>query len=76
LVDGVGLGLGLAASASPPATPRLNRVAAIPPPMTLTATPANGFIVHISYALHSPDSGKHHDEERLSDRRLRQVSLL
>jgi hypothetical protein len=43
LVDVVGLGLGLAACARPPATPRLRMVAAAPPPTTLTAMAANGF---------------------------------
>ena len=35
---------GDAACARPPATPRLSRAAAVPPPMVLTASAANGFM--------------------------------
>src|SRR5437899_2606503 len=41
---GVGVGLGEAACARPPVTPRLSKAAAVPPPMVFTANAANGFM--------------------------------
>src|ERR1700674_5854193 len=67
VADGFGLGVGLAAWASPPARPRLRRAAAPPLLTVLTASAANGFIGHTSFVLWIRRRIGHHDEAAVSE---------